>query len=103
MCSNNQYTTINSSVYTPKPDADDNVKEQYFSSLDHVVTNTHQEDKIILLGDFSAKVRHDLELWRGTMGKGGVGKVNSNGILVLRKFTEHELVSTNTLFRLSDK
>ena len=41
----------------------------------------------------------DCRLWNSITGKEGVGKANSNGILLLSKCSEHNLVITNTLFR----
>ncbi|KAK0146682.1 Craniofacial development protein 2 [Merluccius polli] len=58
-----------------------------------------KEDKIILLGDFNARVGRNHHLWRGTLGKEGVGNTNSNGTLLLTKCSEHNLVIINTLFR----
>ncbi|KYO18117.1 hypothetical protein Y1Q_0011698 [Alligator mississippiensis] len=100
--SNNQYTTV-ISANAQMSDADNDVSEQFFFNLDHVLTNTCKEDKIILLGDFNARVGHDLELWSGTIGKEGAGKATSNGILLLSKCSEYSLVITNTIFRWSDR
>ena len=36
----------------------------------------------------------------GVIGTEGVGKCNRNGLLLLKKYTEHELLITNTVFRL---
>lgn len=62
------------------------------SDLDKILSEVSKEDKWILLG-----VGRNHHLWRGTLGREGVGKTNCNGIL-LTKCSEHILVITNTLF-----
>ncbi|KAJ8417438.1 hypothetical protein AAFF_G00286650 [Aldrovandia affinis] len=84
------------SAYAPTLDAQD-------ADLDNILTKVPKEDKLILLGDFNARVGRNHNLWRGTIGKEGVGNTNSNGILLLSKCSEHSLVITNTLFRQKNK
>ncbi|KAL2090150.1 hypothetical protein ACEWY4_014838 [Coilia grayii] len=96
--SNNQLTTV-VSAYAPTLDSQDEDKETFYAALDQVLSNIPKEDKILLLGDFNARVGKDHQLWSGTLGKEGVGNVNSNGTLLLSKCAEHELIITNTLFR----
>ena len=43
--------------------------------------------------------RRDCRRWNNIIGKEGVGKANSNGILLLSKCAEHDRVITITLFR----
>ena len=54
---------------------------------------------LILLGDFNARVGTDHQTWEGVIGTEGVGKRNSNGLLLLKKCAEHELLITKTVFR----
>ena len=98
----NQYATV-ICAYAPTLDADDEVKEVFYSELDEILTSTHRHDKIILLGDFNARVGRDQELWKGVIGKEGVGNCNSNGIHLLTLCSEHQLVITNTMFRQRNK
>ena len=86
------------STYPPTRDAEEDIKDQLYSQLDQVLTAVPREDKLILLGDFSARESRDSRLWNNIIGKEGVGKANSNGILLLSKLAEHDLVITNTLF-----
>ncbi|XP_076030428.1 uncharacterized protein LOC143018729 [Oratosquilla oratoria] len=93
----NEYATL-ISAYVPTLNAEDVDKEAFYSQLDNALSAIHKDDKIILLGDFNARVGKDSELWTGIIGKEEVGKANSNGTLLLSKCTEHNLEMTNTLF-----
>ena len=42
----------------------------------------------------------DQQTREGVIGSEGVGKCNSNGLILLRKYAEHKLLITNTVFRL---
>lgn len=84
-------------------DAQDEVKEPFYADLDNILTKVPKEDKLILLGDFNARVGQNHNLWGGTLGREGVGNINLNGILLLTKRSEHNLVITNTLFRQKNK
>ena len=76
------------------------VKDKFYDDLDSVISAAPRTDKLILLGDFNARVGTDHQTWEGVIGSEGVGKCNSNGHLLLRKCAEHELLITNTVFRL---
>ena len=60
-------------------------------------------DKLILLGDFNARVGTDCNNWKGVLGPHGTGKLNSNGLVLLSFCAENDLTITNTLFRQADK
>ena len=74
----------------------DEVKDKFYDDLGSVISPTARTDKLILLGDFNARVGTDHQTWEGVIGTEGVGKRSSNGLLLLRKCAEHELLITNT-------
>ena len=78
----------------------DEVKDKFYDDREPVISAAPRTDKLILLGDFNATVGTDHQTWEGEIGSEGVGKCNSNGLLLLRKYAEHELLITNTVFRL---
>ena len=45
----------------------------------------------------------DHHTWEGVIGSKGISKCNSNGLLLLRTCTEHDLLITNTVFRLPNR
>ncbi|KAI8507953.1 hypothetical protein Bbelb_141930 [Branchiostoma belcheri] len=100
--SNRQNATV-ISCYAPTLTAEDKIKEKFYEDLENILKSIPTTDKIILLGDFNARVGRDAAHWNGTIGKNGVGNANSNGLLLLSLCTRYELVITNTLFRLKNK
>ena len=60
-------------------------------------------DKLIVLGDFNARIGSDSKIWGNVMGKHGVGNINSNGHRLLSLCSEFGLFVTNTLFQLKHK
>ena len=98
--SGNEHATI-VSTYVPTMTNPDEVKDKFYNDLDDVISATPRTDKRILLGDFKVRVGTDHQTWEGVIGPEGVGKCYSNGLLLLRKCAEHDLLITNTVFRSS--
>lgn len=82
---------------------DDETKEEFYYSLENTLSTIPAADKLIVLGDFNARVGSDHEAWPGTLGKFGRGRSNANGEMLLLKCSEHELAITNTFFNHPDK
>ena len=70
----------------------DEVKDKFYDDLDSVISATLRTDKLILLGDFNTRVGTGHQTWEGVIGTEGIGKCNSNGLLLLKKCEEHELL-----------
>ena len=88
------------SAYAPTMTNPDEVKDKFYDDLNSVISATHRTDKLILLGDFKARVGTDHQTWKGVIGTEEIGKCNSNGLLLLKKCAEHELLITNIVFYL---
>ena len=95
---NNHHLKI-SSIYAPTLLADPVDKASFYSDLGRLVNNTPEGDKILVLGDFNARVGRDSEAWTGVLGRHGVGNCNDNGRILLEFCTEHQLTITNTIFQ----
>ena len=91
------------SAYAPTLTSSDEAKESFYEELDQLVKGTPANDKLLLLGDFNARVGTDSRTWTGVLGPHGTGKLNANGLMLLSFCAENRLAITNTLFRLADK
>ena len=76
----------------------DEVKDKFYDDLANIISATPSTEKRILISDFNARVGTDHQNWELVIGSKGLGKCNSNGLLLLRKCTEHDLLITNTVF-----
>ncbi len=91
------------SCYAPTMTNPDKVKAKFYQVLHSVISDVPLADKLVILGDFNARVGCDHFSWDGVLGKHGVDHCNSNGLLLLQTCVEHELQITNTVFRLSTR
>ena len=88
------------SAYAPTMTNPDEVKDKFYDDLDSVISVAPRTDKLIHLRETNARVGTDHQTWERVIGSEGVWKCNSNGLLLLRKCAEHELLIINTVFRL---
>ncbi|MEL7521448.1 MAG: endonuclease/exonuclease/phosphatase family protein, partial [Cyanobacteria bacterium J06553_1] len=97
-----RYATL-VSAYAPTLGADADTKEAFYDTLNLTLDRIPKQDKILLLGDFNARVGVDHNIWPGIIGRHGTGKCNSNGLRLLTQCAQHNLTITNTLFQLKNK
>ena len=97
-----RYATL-ISAYASTMTSPDSVKEKFYKDLQAAIASVPKADKLVILGDFNARVGTDYTSWEGVLGKNGVGKCNSNGALLLESCAAHELLITNTVFRLPNR
>ena len=99
---NNKFATV-LSVYAPSLQAETGVKEAFYRDLHNLLQQVDSKDKLLILGDFNARVGRDFELRKGVLVRHGIGNCNDNGRLLLKFCSEHQLVITNTLFQQKDR
>nr|VZI30939.1 unnamed protein product [Spirometra erinaceieuropaei] len=91
------------SAYAPTMTSPDAVKDKFYEDLHALLATVSQADKLIVLGDFNARVGTDHTAWRGVLGPHGLRGSNDNGLLLLRACAEHRLILTNTFFCLPER
>ena len=93
------------SAFAPTRTNPDEVKDKLHvcNDLDNIITATPRSDKLVLLGDFDAIVGTDNQTREGVIDPEGAGKCNSNGLLLLSKCVEHDLLIIHTVFKVPNK
>ncbi|XP_077091366.1 uncharacterized protein LOC143742394 [Siphateles boraxobius] len=97
-----RYATL-LSAYAPTLDAEESIKDVFYESLDAALLKVPHTDKLVLMGDFNARVGSNNMLWSGVIGKHGLGNINRNGLRLLSLCSEHKLVITNSISQMKNK
>ena len=90
------------SVYSPHLCSSVYVKDRFYDTLHSTLQRISQDDKIILLGDFNARIGRNHDIWHGVIGHHSVGNMNSRGLRLFSLCSELGLAITNTFFQLRD-
>ncbi|BHF65787.1 hypothetical protein SprV_0200880000 [Sparganum proliferum] len=91
------------SVYAPPMTSSDAAKDKFYEDLHALLAAVSKADKLVVLGDFNARVGTDHTAWRGVLGPHGLRGSNDNGLLLLRTCAEHRPILTNTFFCLPER
>nr|VZI48544.1 unnamed protein product [Spirometra erinaceieuropaei] len=91
------------SAYAPTMTNPDAVRDKFYEDLHTLLATVSKADKLIVLGDFNARVGTDHTAWKGVLGPHGLRGSNDNGLLLLRTCAEHRLMLTNTFFCLPER
>ena len=82
------------SVYAPTMQATEQSIMSFYETLRSTISSLPKEEKLIVFGDFNARVGQEHQTW-DALGRYGIGKANNNGLLC----SELDLVISNTFFR----
>ena len=92
----NNITLIN--VYAPTEEKTDEIKEQFYNDLQHVIDNIPKSDTIIVMGDFNAKLGKE-QVFRTVSGIHTLHNVTSgNGELLCQFMAENNMIVMSTQF-----
>ena len=80
------------------PQASD-TKDEFYENITAIISSVPNNEQLILLGDFNARVCADHDTWPSCIGQFGVGKMNENGQRLLELCTYHDLCIANSYFR----
>ena len=91
------------SAYAPTLAQSDETKDYFYGALSDALDKIPSTNKLLLMGDFNARVGSDNTSWENTIGRHGVGNVNSNGTRLLSLCAQNGLCITNTFFQQPDR
>nr|VZH98591.1 unnamed protein product [Spirometra erinaceieuropaei] len=98
-----KFATIISAYAPPMSSPDAAARDKFYEDLHALLATVSKADKLIVFGDFNARVGTDHTAWRGVLGPHGLHGSNENGLLLLRTCAEHRLILTNTFFCLPER
>ena len=90
------------SIYAPTLTASEENILSFYAALGNAIRSVPKEEKLIILGDFNARVGKQQETWEA-LGPYGIGKMNSNGLHLLQLCSEFNLAISNTFFHQKEK
>lgn len=93
-----QGTVIVISAYAPTLSSSNDEKDKFYSDLQTCISSTARTDRILLLGDFNARVGSDHLAWPDCLGPFGVGSINENGQRLLELCSANHLCITGSYF-----
>ncbi|BHF72559.1 hypothetical protein SprV_0401562600 [Sparganum proliferum] len=82
------------------PDA---TRDKVYDNLYALMATESTTGKLIVLGDFNARIDTDHAAWRGVLGPHGQSVSNDIGLLFLRTCAAHRLILTSTFFCLPER
>ena len=91
------------SAYAPTLPSSDESKESFYGALSDAIKAVPSSHKLLVLGDFNARVGVDYSSWENVIGRHGVGRENSNGTLLMSLCAQNNLIITNTIFQQATK
>ncbi|BHF65396.1 hypothetical protein SprV_0200840600 [Sparganum proliferum] len=67
-------------VYVPPMTSPDEARKKFYEDRRALLATVSKADKLIVLGDYNARVSTDHAVWRGVLGLHGLDDPNDNGL-----------------------
>ena len=67
------------------------ISDSFYECLDSELSETPRSDKVIVLGDFNARVGSNHMAWENVLDRHSIGKMNINGHRLLYLCAQNEL------------
>ena len=90
------------SVYAPTESSSDSDKDDFYDSLNDVISSLPRGNIVMICGDLNAHIGKHTGARNRVVGQFGVGDLNDNGVRLLSFSSAHDLSITNTFFDYRD-
>ena len=90
------------SVYAPTLQASKDTIMSFYRALREAITSIPKQEKLLILGDFNARVWRQYEVCNA-LGKYGIDNINNNGLNLLELCSEFNLALCNIFFHQKQK
>ena len=91
------------SAYAPTMTNPEEVNDQFYEHLDALIAAVPTSEKLIILGDFNARVGTDRHTWSGVLGQQGTGKCSRNDLLLLQLPTNSSSLTRCSVYQLATR
>ena len=81
-------------ISAPTLNQSDEEKDNFYGAIRDAIDRVPYSNKLLVMGDFNARVGCDYDSWENVIGKHGVGNVNSNGTRLLSMCAHHDLIAS---------
>ena len=86
------------SAYAPTLTSAAEAKDKFYDDLSTAIEKIPEQEPLLILGDFNARVGADHNSWPTCLGQFGTGRMNENGQRLLELCCHHSRCITNTFF-----
>ena len=90
-------------AYAPTLVQSDETKDCFYGYLSDAIEKVPISHKLVVMGDFNARVGTDHISWEKVISSHGIGNENSNGTRLLSLCAQNELCITNTFFQQANR